>query len=56
MNVGCILKSKGRAVSTVRPNVTLLDVVKKLVPKKIGAVVVVVQMEGSAMRSYLATG
>lgn len=41
MNVGCILKSKGRAVSTVRPNVTLLDVVKKLVPKKIGAVVVV---------------
>ncbi|WP_072391979.1 CBS domain-containing protein [Hyphomicrobium sp. CS1GBMeth3] len=41
MNVGSILKSKGRAVSTVRPNATLLDVVKKLAPKKIGAVVVV---------------
>lgn len=41
MNVGMILKSKGRAVSTVRPNATLLDVAKKLGPKKIGAVVVV---------------
>lgn len=41
MNVASILKSKGRAVSTVRPNATLLDVAKKLGPKKIGAVVVV---------------
>ncbi|MCC7253126.1 CBS domain-containing protein [Hyphomicrobium sp.] len=41
MNVSSILKSKGRAVSTVRPNATLLDVTKKLAPKKIGAVVVV---------------
>lgn len=41
MNVGSILKSKGRAVSTVRPNATLLDVTRKLGPKKIGAVVVV---------------
>lgn len=41
MNVGLILKSKGRAVSTVRPNATLLDVAKKLGPKKIGAIVVV---------------
>ncbi len=41
MNVGLILKSKGRAVSTVRPNATLLDVTKKLGQKKIGAIVVV---------------
>ncbi len=41
MNVALILKSKGRAVSTVRPNATLLDVAKKLGPKKIGAIVVV---------------
>jgi CBS domain-containing protein len=41
MNVASILKSKGRAVSTVRPDATLLDVTKKLAPKKIGAVVVV---------------
>lgn len=41
MNVASILKAKGRAVSTVRPNATLLDVAKKLGPKKIGAVVVV---------------
>ena len=41
MNVALILKSKGRAVSTVRPNATLLDITKKLAPKKIGAVVVV---------------
>lgn len=41
MNVASILKAKGRAVSTVRPNATLLDVAKKLGPKKIGAIVVV---------------
>jgi CBS domain-containing protein len=41
MNVASILKSKGRAVSTVRPNATLLDITKKLAPKKIGAVIVV---------------
>jgi len=41
MNVASILKSKGRAVSTVRPTSTLLDVTKKLGPKKIGAVIVV---------------
>ncbi|HEX2843270.1 CBS domain-containing protein [Hyphomicrobium sp.] len=41
MNVASILKSKGRAVSTVRPNATLLDVTKKLGTKKIGAIVVV---------------
>ena len=41
MNVASILKAKGRAVTTARPNATLLDVAKKLGPKKIGAVVVV---------------
>jgi CBS domain-containing protein len=41
MNVGSILKSKGRAVSTVRPNASLLDCTKKLGSKKIGAIVVV---------------
>jgi CBS domain-containing protein len=41
MNVASILKLKGRAVSTVRPNSTLLEVSKKLASKKIGAIVVV---------------
>lgn len=41
MNVASILKSKGRAVSTARPDATLLDVVQKLASKKIGAIVVV---------------
>lgn len=41
MNVASILKLKGRAVSTVRPDATLLDVAQKLGPKKIGAIVVV---------------
>ncbi|MDQ8697223.1 CBS domain-containing protein [Hyphomicrobium sp. LHD-15] len=41
MNVASILKLKGRAVSTVRPNASLLDVAKKLGTKKIGAIVVV---------------
>ena len=41
VNVASILKSKGRAVSTARPDATLLDVVQKLSAKKIGAIVVV---------------
>mgnify|MGYP001206623670 CR=1 FL=1 len=41
MNVASILKTKGRAVTTVRPNASLLDCTKKLGPKKIGAIVVV---------------
>ncbi|HKZ97132.1 MAG TPA: CBS domain-containing protein [Hyphomicrobiaceae bacterium] len=41
MNVAAILKGKGRAVSTSRPDVTLLDIVQKLNAKKIGAIVVV---------------
>ena len=41
MNVAAILKGKGRAVLTARPDVTLLDIVQKLNAKKIGAIVVV---------------
>jgi CBS domain-containing protein len=41
MNVASILKLKGRAVSTARPDVSLLDVAQKLGAKKIGAIVVV---------------
>ena len=41
MNVASILKLKGRAVSTARPDASLLDVAQKLGAKKIGAIVVV---------------
>lgn len=41
MNVASILKLKGRAVSTARPDATLLEVAQKLGAKKIGAIVVV---------------
>lgn len=41
MNVASILKLKGRAVSTARPDASLLDVAQKLSAKKIGAIVVV---------------
>jgi CBS domain-containing protein len=41
MNVNAILKTKGRAVSTARPDASLLDIVQKLGAKKIGAIVVV---------------
>ena len=41
MNVATILKSKGRAVTTERPDATLLDVSSKLAAKKIGAIVIV---------------
>jgi CBS domain-containing protein len=41
MNVASILKLKGRAVSTARPDATVLDIVQKLGAKKIGAIVVV---------------
>jgi CBS domain-containing protein len=41
MNVNSILKLKGRAVSTARPDASLLDIVQKLGAKKIGAIVVV---------------
>ena len=41
MNIGQILKAKGRAVATARPDATLLEIVGKLAQKKIGAIVVV---------------
>ena len=40
MNVARILKEKGREVATVSPDRTLMEVVKLLAEKKIGAVVV----------------
>ncbi len=40
MHVAEILRQKGRAVETVRTDVSLLDVVKTLAAKRIGAVVV----------------
>jgi CBS domain-containing protein len=41
MNVASILKQKGRAVTTAKPNVSLLDVANKLATKRIGAIVIV---------------
>ena len=41
MNVAGILKVKGRAVTTARPDSTLCEVAQKLSAKRIGAVVVV---------------
>lgn len=41
MNVASILKLKGRAVSTARPDASLIEVAQKLGAKKIGAIVVV---------------
>lgn len=41
MNIGQILKAKGRAVATARPDTTLLDIASKLSQKKIGAIVIV---------------
>jgi CBS domain-containing protein len=41
MNIGQILKAKGRAVATARPDTTLLEIAAKLAQKKIGAIVVV---------------
>lgn len=41
MNVATILKSKGRAVTTARPDTTLLDLSSKLAARKIGAVVII---------------
>ena len=41
MNVAGILKGKGRAVATTRPETSMQNVVEKLSAKKIGAIVVV---------------
>lgn len=41
MNVAAILKGKGRAVATARPETTLQAVTEKLTAKRIGALVIV---------------
>ncbi|MFN3624892.1 MAG: CBS domain-containing protein [Hyphomicrobium sp.] len=41
MNIGQILKAKGRAVATARPDTPLLEIAGKLAQKKIGAIVIV---------------
>lgn len=41
MNIAQILKAKGRAVSTARPETTLSEIIGKLAQKKIGAIVIV---------------
>ncbi|MFM7083679.1 MAG: CBS domain-containing protein [Hyphomicrobium sp.] len=41
MNVATILKTKGTAVTTARPDQALLEIIQKLSQKKIGAIVVV---------------
>ena len=41
MNVAAILRHKGRAVTTARPNTTLLQVADKLATKRIGAILIV---------------
>ncbi len=41
MNVASILKAKGQAVTTARPDTPLLDIAEKLAAKRIGAIIVV---------------
>ena len=41
MNIAQILKAKGRAVATARPDAMLSDIIDKLAQKKIGAIVIV---------------
>jgi CBS domain-containing protein len=41
MNVSAILRQKGRAVTTARPETTLLEVADKLSAKRIGSIVIV---------------
>ena len=41
MNVAAILRQKGRAVTTARPIMTLMEVANKLAAKRIGAIVIV---------------
>jgi CBS domain-containing protein len=41
MNIAQILKSKGRAVATARPDCALAEIIARLAQKKIGAIVVV---------------
>jgi CBS domain-containing protein len=46
MNVAAILKLKGRAVSTARADITLLDIARRLSAKKIGAIVITAETGG----------
>jgi CBS domain-containing protein len=41
MNVATILKTKGRAVTTARPDTPLKDIAERLATKKIGAIVII---------------
>jgi CBS domain-containing protein len=41
MNIAQILKAKGRAVATVRPDAPLSEIINRLAQKRIGAIVVV---------------
>ncbi len=41
MNVATILKTKGRAVTTARPETSMKEIAEKLAVKKIGAIVIV---------------
>jgi CBS domain-containing protein len=41
MNIGQILKAKGRAVATARPDTPLIEIAEKLAQKKIGAIIIV---------------
>lgn len=41
MNVATILKAKGRAVATARPDASLFDIASKLAARRIGAIVIV---------------
>ncbi len=41
MNIAQLLKAKGRAVTTARPDAKLLDIIASLASKRIGAIVVV---------------
>ncbi len=41
MNIAQLLKAKGRAVTTARPDVKLLDIIASLASKRIGAIVIV---------------
>jgi CBS domain-containing protein len=41
MNIAQILKAKGRAVATVRPDTPLSEIISRLAQKRIGAIIVV---------------
>jgi CBS domain-containing protein len=41
MNVHAILRQKGRAVTTARPDTTLIEIANKLAAKRIGSIVIV---------------